>query len=106
MIGLDAVSANRRMARMEGLLSDIRIEGVPQLISIGVSHAFADFADLTELEATIKRADEGMYRQKQRRKGRLATELRDPRCSLGTFMPTSPNDEGRTVTLLSGLDHF
>lgn len=74
MIGLDAVTAHRRMARMDGLLSDLRIEGVPHSISIGVSHAFADFGDLTELEATIKRADEGMYRQKQRRKRRIALE--------------------------------
>jgi len=77
MIGLDSVTANSRMARMDELLSNVHIEGVKHLMSIGVSHAFADFADLTDLEATIKRADEGMYRQKQIRKGRLVAETAD-----------------------------
>jgi diguanylate cyclase (GGDEF)-like protein len=68
MIGLDAATASARMCKLDDLLSNLHVDGVPHLMSVGVSHAFADFADLTELESTIKRADEGMYRQKQLRK--------------------------------------
>jgi diguanylate cyclase (GGDEF)-like protein len=70
MVGLDSATANSRMARMESLLSEVRVEGVNHLLSIGVSHAFEDFADLADLEGTIERADAGMYRQKQIRKGK------------------------------------
>ncbi len=69
MIGLDSDVANSRMSKMESMLSNVRVEGVKVPMSIGVSHAFEDFADLNDLEATIKKADAGMYRQKQRRKG-------------------------------------
>jgi len=69
MISLDSKTANSRMAKMEKLLSNVHIEGVPKPLTIGVSHAFADFADLSDLESTIERADAGMYRQKQIRKG-------------------------------------
>lgn len=68
MIGLDSDTANSRMNRMERMLSAVRIEGVDQPLKVGVSHAFEDFGDLNDLESTIKRADEGMYRQKQIRK--------------------------------------
>lgn len=71
MIGLDAKSANVRMARLEKLLSNVRIEGLSHPIAIGVSHAFEDFMDLSSLESTIKAADAGMYRQKQIRKGKI-----------------------------------
>ena len=69
MIGFDAVTANERMKRMERLLSAVKIESLGYPIEVGVSHAFEDFASLSDLEATIKAADEGMYRQKQLRKG-------------------------------------
>lgn len=69
MIGLDSAAANSRMARMEKLLSKVRIDGAYLPMAIGVSHAFEDFEDLSHLESTIKRADAGMYRQKQIRKG-------------------------------------
>lgn len=69
MIGLDSDNANARMGRMEDMLSELNVEGVDRPISISVSHAFENFDDLAELEATIKRADAGMYRQKQIRKG-------------------------------------
>lgn len=77
MVGLDAASANSRMTKMDEILSGVRIDGIPRPISIGVSHAFADFEDLTELESTIKRADEGMYRQKQRKKGYAVRDHED-----------------------------
>lgn len=69
MVGLDAETATTRLAKMEQLLSKVRIEGVYQPLSIGVSHAFEDFDDLSKLEATIEAADAKMYRQKQIRKG-------------------------------------
>ncbi|MFM9904633.1 MAG: GGDEF domain-containing protein [Pyrinomonadaceae bacterium] len=71
MIGLDSTTANSRMHRMEEILSGVRVDGVKVPMNIGVSHAFADFADLNDLESTIKRADAGMYKQKQIRKGLL-----------------------------------
>lgn len=75
MIGLDSASAESRMARLERMLTDVHVDGVKRPMSIGVSHAFADFADIVDLEATIKRADAGMYRQKQIRKGLGADEM-------------------------------
>lgn len=70
MISLDAEVADQRMNRISNLLSNVRIEGVPQPMSLSVSHAFENFSDLNDLEATIRRADAGMYRQKQLKKGR------------------------------------
>ena len=68
MVGLDSASAELRMARLETSLTDVQVDGVPDRITIGVSHAFADFRDITAIDETIKRADAGMYRQKQLRK--------------------------------------
>lgn len=73
MMGLDARTAEARMAKMEKLLSNVRVEGVHHPMAIGVSHAFDDFASLQDLENAISRADAGMYRQKQIKKG-LADE--------------------------------
>ncbi|MBK9214360.1 MAG: diguanylate cyclase [Chloracidobacterium sp.] len=69
MISLDAASAGRRMKRLETLLADVRIEGVSRSFNVGVSHAFEDFQGLNDLESAIQKADEGMYKQKQVRKG-------------------------------------
>ncbi|MBP9664176.1 MAG: GGDEF domain-containing protein, partial [Pyrinomonadaceae bacterium] len=69
MISLDAASASRRMKRLETLLADVRIEGVNRSFNVGVSHAFEDFEGLNNLESAIQKADEGMYKQKQVRKG-------------------------------------
>jgi diguanylate cyclase (GGDEF)-like protein len=69
MIGLNADTANDRISRMERMLSGVRIDGVDVPMTIGVSHAFENFDDLKDLESTIRRADRGMYRQKQIRKG-------------------------------------
>ena len=68
MVGLKSEAAEARMSRLERSLTDVHIDGVAGAITIGVSHAFADFDDITEIDATIKRADERMYRQKQLRK--------------------------------------
>ncbi|MBV9214849.1 MAG: diguanylate cyclase [Acidobacteria bacterium] len=72
MVGLDSVTANSRMKRMEDLLSNVVIEG--NAMTIEVSHAFADFGDLRDLENTIQKADAGMYQEKQLRKARSATQ--------------------------------
>ncbi len=89
MIGFDAATANERMKRMERLLSAVRIESLGYPIEVGVSHAFEDFANLADLDATIKAADEGMYRQKQLRKtGRIQEDnlsLRDQPSPVGAF---------------------
>ncbi|CAN5358902.1 hypothetical protein BH10ACI2_BH10ACI2_22450 [soil metagenome] len=69
MIGIDSVIANSRMNRMDKMLSNVRIEGINRPLTIGVSHAFENFSDLRDLEDTITRADAGMYRQKQLKKG-------------------------------------
>ncbi|HEX3100405.1 MAG TPA: GGDEF domain-containing protein [Pyrinomonadaceae bacterium] len=74
MIGLDSEAARSRMAVMDEMLTNVRVEGVVERMTIGVSHAFEDFDDLNDLEATIKRADAGMYRQKEIRKGLAAEE--------------------------------
>lgn len=68
IVGLDATSATARMEPLENMLTYIRIDGAVQPLSIRVSHAFADFADVSDLDATIAEADAGMYRQKQLRK--------------------------------------
>lgn len=85
MVGLDSATAETRIAKMERLLSNVRIEGVNHGIEIGVSHAFEDFANLTDLESTIKLADAGMYRQKQTRKGLMqANQEALERTAVGT----------------------
>ncbi len=68
MIGLDSTAASTRMGRLEEMLSTVRIDSSILPLKVRVSHAFEDFADLTDLESTIKAADAGMYRQKQLRK--------------------------------------
>lgn len=68
MVGLDADTALRRMSRMDQMLTDILIDGVGRPLSIGVSHAFEDFNDVSDLELTIEKADAKMYLQKQKRK--------------------------------------
>ena len=68
MVGLDAQVAYRRMIRMEGLLTNVDVTGADHPLTIGVSHAFEDFADINDLENTIARADAMMYLNKQQRK--------------------------------------
>lgn len=72
MVGLDSETATKRMARLETVLSNVSIDGLSHPIEIGVSYAFEDFDNINFLESTMKAADEGMYRQKQMRKARIA----------------------------------
>lgn len=78
MISLDTEMAEKRMERLEHLLADVRLDGVRAGEKIGVSYAFADFADLNDLQNTIERADAAMYQRKQARKehvGSLAGDI-------------------------------
>ncbi|MBE7515144.1 MAG: GGDEF domain-containing protein [Chloracidobacterium sp.] len=68
MIGLRSEAALCRMSRMNGSLSSIILDGVYQPITIRVSHAFEDFANIAEIEAAIEKADAKMYLQKQEHK--------------------------------------
>ena len=68
MVSMDAEMAEKRMARLDSILSDVFVEGIPEPISIGVSWGFMDYADPDDLEAAIKSADSMMYRRKQLRK--------------------------------------
>ncbi len=68
LVGLDSQAAYERMSRIETLLSNVCIDGVDKLMTIGVSHAFEDFSDLAELENSIAKADAMMYLNKQQRK--------------------------------------
>jgi len=73
MVGLGADIASSRMTQMDEMLSGVRVDGIDHPLTIRVSNAFEDFADLSDLESTINRADAGMYRQKQIRKRMLQT---------------------------------
>lgn len=70
MISMDADSAELRMSRLEILLRDVKIDGVAEPMSIGVSWGFRDFVDAAQLEEAIKKADADMYARKQERKAR------------------------------------
>lgn len=85
MVGMEAEMGTIRMHRLESMLAELRFEGLERPLSVGVSYAFEGFADLDDLETTIKRADAGMYRRKQIRKGLIAED----RFDLGTAVLTS-----------------
>jgi diguanylate cyclase (GGDEF)-like protein len=68
MIGISAEAAAVRMRKVEDLLKNISIDGVPYPMTVRVSHAFENFTSLSEIEETIQKADVGMYRVKQSRK--------------------------------------
>ncbi len=74
MIGFDSEMAYSRMSMLEEMLSAVRIDSTIPPLKISVSHAFEDFGDLSELDQTINRADAGMYRQKQIRKGMISSK--------------------------------
>jgi diguanylate cyclase (GGDEF)-like protein len=72
MISMDAESAELRMSRLETILRDVTIDGVPEAMNIGVSWGFRDFLDSADLESAIEKADGDMYKRKQERKQRKA----------------------------------
>lgn len=68
MIGMNAEFAQNRMSEIDRMLSNIKLEGVYQPITIRVSNAFEDFVGTENLEQAIEKADAKMYLQKQKRK--------------------------------------
>jgi diguanylate cyclase (GGDEF)-like protein len=70
MVSMDSDSAELRMSRLENLLRNVEIEGVPDPMTIGVSWGFRDFIDSNDLENAIEKADSDMYKRKQERKQR------------------------------------
>lgn len=68
MLGFDTEQAVERMCGLEALLTDIKLFGLPEKTTIGVSFGFADFADIADLEKAIAQADAEMYRAKQQGK--------------------------------------
>jgi diguanylate cyclase (GGDEF)-like protein len=68
MLGMDSEMARGRMIELKELLSNIRIDGVTERLTIGVSFGFADFSGMAELEQAVKDADAEMYRLKQENK--------------------------------------
>jgi diguanylate cyclase (GGDEF)-like protein len=68
MVGFDQSQAMQRMQSLDEILTHVRLRGFDGLFTIGVSVGFADFKEISELEKSIKIADEAMYRNKQRRK--------------------------------------
>ena len=68
MVSMNAEMAESRMNRLEMLLRDVFIEGIPEPITIGVSWGFMDYSGPGDLEAAVKSADSMMYKQKQARK--------------------------------------
>lgn len=75
MVSMDAEMAEKRMGRLDSILRDVFVEGIPEPISIGVSWGFMDYTDPDDLEAAIKSADSMMYRRKQLKKQSKATNI-------------------------------
>jgi diguanylate cyclase (GGDEF)-like protein len=68
MIGLDSSAATSRMRVLENSLKNKSIDNRKPPVDLAVSFGFADFSDLSEVDAAIRSADAGMYRNKQLRK--------------------------------------
>lgn len=84
MVSMDAEMATERMTVLEQQLTGIFLDGIPEPVDIGVSWGFTDFADISELEEAINKADAIMYAQKLERKQRgqdaqlFVPELKEP----------------------------
>ncbi len=72
MISMSAEMAEARMARLERLLREIKLDDSGEPVTIAVSWGFTDFADLENLEVAITQADRQMYGRKRERKERRA----------------------------------
>lgn len=68
MVGMNADMAALRMENLESNLADVKLEGVGQPVSVGVSSGFCNFHGSSELEQAIKTADAEMYKRKEMRK--------------------------------------
>jgi len=81
MVSMDAEMAETRMSRLENLLRSVKLDGVQEPMTIGVSWGFRDFTDIADLEKAISDADAEMYRRKRGRQ----TQSIDP----ANFVPTA-----------------
>ena len=68
MLGFDDAQAKDRMNRLETTLEDVRLHGLEDAFTIGVSFGFACFKEITGLEQAAAAADQEMYKAKQARK--------------------------------------
>lgn len=68
MVSMKAELAENRMARLDALLQQVHLDGIPEPISVAVSWGFTDYSNTADLENAIKSADSLMYRRKQMRK--------------------------------------
>lgn len=75
MVSMDADMAAIRMIKLEADLTGVLIDGIPDPISIGVSWGFTDFADISDLEDSINKADAAMYSRKLERKKRKKSRV-------------------------------
>jgi diguanylate cyclase (GGDEF)-like protein len=68
MIGFDTGQAIERMCYLNKILENVRLQGLSERITIGVSFGFADFNEVKDLEKAIEKADAEMYLLKQQNK--------------------------------------
>lgn len=68
MVTMEAEMAENRMARLDGLLKEVYLDGIPEPISVGVSYGFTNYRGSEDLENAIRKADALMYRHKEIRK--------------------------------------
>jgi diguanylate cyclase (GGDEF)-like protein len=68
MISMDAEMARERMRGLKEMLNDIKIDGLTEAVSVGVSYGFANFSGAAELQQAMGCADAEMYRAKQENK--------------------------------------
>jgi diguanylate cyclase (GGDEF)-like protein len=73
MVSMDAMMAEDRMTRLEGLLDHVHIENLQEPIRVGVSWGFTNYSSAEDLENAIKGADAQMYSRKELRKQRRTT---------------------------------
>jgi diguanylate cyclase (GGDEF)-like protein len=68
MLGFDDEQARLRMSELSSTLTDVRLYGLAEKVSIGVSFGFAAFSEIGDLEKAVKDADAEMYKAKQANK--------------------------------------
>lgn len=68
MLGFNTDQAVERMCGLQELLKNMKLRGLTERISIGVSFGFANFNDIKDLENAVENADAEMYQAKQQNK--------------------------------------
>ncbi len=82
MLGFDGKQAIERMSGLNEHLQNAEFFGIPEGVSIKVSFGFADFADVNDLEKSVKEADAEMYRAKQKNKSAITANKNVPIASV------------------------